>query len=44
MRKANLLMAVSQLEMLTQAFGEAPERVKKAAEEFQNSLKEWADA
>jgi hypothetical protein len=35
-------MAVAQLDMLLQAFKEAPERVQKAAKEFQDALKEWA--
>lgn len=40
--KSALLLAISQLDMLVSAFGNAPERVKKAAKEFQDSLKEWA--
>lgn len=42
-QKAGILMAVAQLDMLVKAFGEAPERVQKAAKEFQESLKEWAN-
>lgn len=41
--KSMLLLAISQLEMLVSAFQNAPERVKKAAVEFQDSLKEWAN-
>lgn len=41
--KAGILMAVSQLDMLIQAFGTAPERVQKAAQEFKDALKEWAN-
>jgi hypothetical protein len=37
-----LLLAVTQLDQLAVAFGEAPERVKNAAEEFKAALKEWA--
>lgn len=36
-------MAVSQLDMLLAAFANAPERVQKAAIEFKDSLKEWAN-
>lgn len=43
-RKAGLLSAITQLDMLLQMFGDAPERVKKAAGEFRDALKEWADA
>jgi hypothetical protein len=43
MRKNGLLQAVSQLDMLLAMFGEAPERVRKAAEEFKEALKEWAN-
>jgi len=43
-RKAGLLAAISQLDMLLAMFGEAPERVKKAANEFRDSLKEWANS
>jgi hypothetical protein len=41
--KAGLLLAISQLNMLVEAFGNAPERVKKSAEEFREALKEWAE-
>jgi len=41
-KKAMLLLAVTQLDQLAVAFGEAPERVKNAAEEFKAALKEWA--
>lgn len=40
-----LLQALPQLDMLIGAFGQdAPERVQKAAVEFRDSLKEWANA
>jgi len=44
MRKAGLLQAIGQLDMLIQVFGEAPERVKNAAKEFRAALKEWAES
>jgi hypothetical protein len=44
MRKAGLLQAITQLDMLIQVFGEAPERVKNAAKEFRAALKEWAES
>jgi hypothetical protein len=44
MRKAALIQAVSQLDMMLGVFGEAPEKVKKAAQEFRDALKEWSDA
>jgi hypothetical protein len=43
-RKAGLLQAVTQLDMLLQCFGDAPEKVKKTATEFKEALKEWANA
>jgi len=43
-RKSGLLQAISQLDMLLQFFGEAPERVKKSAAEFRDALKEWSDS
>lgn len=42
-RKAGLLQAVSQIDMLIQFFGEAPARVKLAATEFRDALKEWSE-
>ena len=44
MRKAGLLSAVAQLNLLIGAFGTAPDRVVKAAKEFKESLVEWANA
>jgi hypothetical protein len=43
MRKAGLLQAISQLDMLIQMFGEAPKRVLESATEFKEALKEWAE-
>jgi hypothetical protein len=43
MKKAGLLQAISQLDMLLSLFTEAPDRVKEAAEEFRNALKEWSE-
>lgn len=43
-QKAMLLQAIVQLDMLCKVFGNAPERVQKAATEFRDSLKEWSDA
>ena len=42
-QKAMLLQGITQLEMMALAFGNAPERVQKAAKEFTDSLKEWAN-
>lgn len=45
MRRAGLLQAVAQLDMLVGAFdGMAPANVVKAGKEFREALKEWADA
>lgn len=42
-QKAGLLMAISQLDMFVNAIAQnAPDRVKKAAKEFKESLKEWS--
>jgi hypothetical protein len=44
-RVAGLTQAITQLEMLVSLFGaSAPERVKKAAQEFLEALTEWKDA
>lgn len=37
-----LLQAVSQLDLLVANMGDAPDRVKAAAEEFKAALTEWA--
>lgn len=42
LQKVGLLQAVAQLDMLVSMFPNAPERVKKAGEEFRDSLKDWA--
>lgn len=44
MRKVALLQAISQLDMLIEFFGDAPERVQKSSKEFRDALKEWANA
>lgn len=41
-QKAGVLQAVAQLEMFSQLFVGAPERVLNASKEFIESLKEWA--
>jgi hypothetical protein len=43
-QKMGILQAVAQLEMLSQIFPSAPERVRIAHKEFVTSLKEWASA
>ena len=43
-RKSQLLLAVSQLDMLLQLFGESPERVQKSTAEFREALNEWASS
>jgi hypothetical protein len=43
-QKVGILSAVAQLEMLSQVFPSAPERVAKAHKEFMDALKEWANA
>ena len=43
-QKMGILQAVAQLEMLSQIFPSAPERVRIAHKEFIASLKEWANA
>jgi len=43
-QKVMLMQAITQLDMLALAFANAPERVKKASQEFSESLKEWANA
>jgi hypothetical protein len=42
-QKSGLLLAISQLDMLLEAFGNAPDRVKAAAKEFKEALNEWAN-
>ena len=42
-RKAGLLQAVSQIDMMLQFFGDSPEYVKKAATEFRDALKKWSE-
>lgn len=44
MQKAGLLQAVTQLEMLSMIFPNAPERVIQTHKEFVESMKEWANA
>lgn len=39
-----LLQAVSQLDLLVNAFSNAPERVRKSGKEFRDALEEWASA
>lgn len=41
-KKAALLQAISQLDMLVQMFADAPDDVKKSATEFRDSLKRWS--
>lgn len=43
-RKAGLLQAISQIDMLIEFFGQAPARVKAAATEFRDALKEWSES
>ena len=46
-QKAAILMAVAQLDMFVKAFNDIPgvtERMKKAAQEFHDSLQEFVDA
>lgn len=42
-QKDMLLMAVSQLDQLVLAFGDAPEPVKSSAAAFKQALQDWAD-
>jgi hypothetical protein len=41
-QKAMLLQAIAQLDMLVEMFSGAPEKVKTAAVNFRDALKEWA--
>jgi hypothetical protein len=43
MRKAALMQAVSQLDMLLTMFSDAPEKVQKAAKAFRDALEEWSN-